>query len=90
MNHLCKFKLRAQTLPDATPPLGKIPPFTKITLVRLNVLGLQDPLFCPDSTFSFQAYPEVHIDSESTFLKKYYIITVLIFFEPFHQYLKKF
>ena len=25
-------RLQAQTLPDATPPLGKIPPFTKIAV----------------------------------------------------------
>ena len=24
-------RLQAQTLPDATPPIGKIPPFSKIT-----------------------------------------------------------
>ena len=25
-------RLQVQTLPDATPPLGKIPPFTKIAV----------------------------------------------------------
>ena len=41
------------------------------------------------SILSSSTSPKSKINSENRFLKKYYIITVLNFLEPFDQYLKK-